>query len=69
MNKLEYKTHIESKGFLYTDELYYDRLNIDSNKYLPSLIRGFLEEDIEDIPIDELSYYGEDIVSNIVKVI
>lgn len=73
--ELEFKAILESKGFQIDinnetfAELYYDRLNIDSNKYLPSLIEGYLHEDDIEEPIDELSYYSEDIVSNVAEVV
>jgi len=62
MSEEEFSNHIGNYGFKSNNEIYLDRLNIDSNKYMKSLIQAYLDEEGEDEE-DE-----EDITSNIVDI-
>lgn len=71
MNLEEYKNYIESKGYLFNQGLYLDRLNVDSHKYLPSLIESINSEEVSPLipSVDEIGYYDDEIVSNMIQVI
>lgn len=60
----EYKEHMKSLGIESTEDMYFDRLNIDSHKYDKKLIKAFLElrESIQN-PRERLTFEDEGIVS------
>lgn len=69
MNKGEYKEFLEKLGHKYTDEIYYDRLNVDSNRYSEDLLQSYYSlEDVVETPEDDLTLYDEGIVNNLAQV-
>jgi hypothetical protein len=71
MTKDEFKLILKSKGYTYTDEIYNDRLNIDSNGYPQKMMEMYYALENPKyigIPEDELDYYEEGVVSNVDKI-
>lgn len=65
MTMEDYTTFMESKGLKANDDMYYDRLNIDSHKYNMTMLRRYLNLlDIQESTVEQtLSFVDEGIVA------
>lgn len=72
MKPEEFRNILSNLGLRLTDEIYNDRLNIDSHMYSRTLIKSYYDiekAELASIPEDNLTLYDEGIVTNIAKII
>lgn len=71
MTKKQFEQVLLKLNLRMTDEIYYDRLNIDSHKYSRKLIQSYYDIETQEslsTPEDNLTLYDEGIVTNVAQI-